>query len=559
MATGKRVLTVTYGTFSCTLEGFDDAFSTMKAITQYFRDLAAEDRQFGAELPKPNTEALKRIAERELSRGVDASMEDTGLVLRPSDRIPGDGARDVSKAPQRAAAPQQPAKRAPQAKQAPATTKPAPKKVERPPSPDDVAPKGMGVPKPKSLSRLDTPKHMARTGPRKSGGMPSSGRDPVKGLDGLRAKASGGNISAKFQQRSADVLAQSEEKKRQADSAESVADKLSRIRSAAAHTPVSSKQAPLGSSVPEDEVESATESSVAFASVRQKGDAPDAKDVNPNALLLSPSVRADKVEDVDNAQPAPSSDAEQQRDADDGALRKGVRKGQKLRDNPGEASVARLVETANTQLEGEENRRRHSAIAHLKAAVAATTADREAGVEEDDGSQAINSYRDALSQIVQPNQSGGDMATPPEPVSPPPMAPLVLVSSQRIREPERGAPYIPETFMARPTGEEGDADGPAPRQATVSFEEFASLSDADDLIDLLEVASAYLTVHEGRNEFSRQLIMQTVAKVADDGEIPREEGLTAFGTLLRDGRIVKGRRGLFSLPETSRYAKVAGG
>jgi hypothetical protein len=62
-------------------------------------------------------------------------------------------------------------------------------------------------------------------------------------------------------------------------------------------------------------------------------------------------------------------------------------------------------------------------------------------------------------------------------------------------------------------------------------------------------------VNEGRDEFSRQLVMQTVAKVADDGEIPREEGLAAFGALLRQGRVVKGRRGLFSLPESSRYAQ----
>ena len=249
---------------------------------------------------------------------------------------------------------------------------------------------------------------------------------------------------------------------------------------------------------------------------------------------------------------------------------------------PQEDAISRLFEQTNTELEGTENRRRLSAIAHLKAAVAATEAEKEANPDGNGLTEPteIDRYRDDLAKAVRPRRPElGGLQTRRSETSGPanrrPMAigdrppPLMLVSEQRIDRPSAAdamaiRPRRVMTSALMQDDEDMDTDMDEDGEDTgailadsKSFAEFAERIGATELGDLLEAAAAYAATVEGRPSFSRPQIMRQVQDFGPEDQYSREDGLRSFGMLLRQGKIQKIKRGQFAIAKTSRFIPEA--
>jgi len=100
MDSHSKAMTVSYGTFACTLDGFDDPFTTMQLVAEYFRKLSADDRYFGSEPLQPDASALHQIAKSANPNRIDAEVSDNSVILRQADII--DAAKNDGSAPSKA-------------------------------------------------------------------------------------------------------------------------------------------------------------------------------------------------------------------------------------------------------------------------------------------------------------------------------------------------------------------------------------------------------------------------------------------------------------------------
>jgi len=663
MVGSSKILTVSYGTFSCTLEGFDDSFDTMKAIAEYFRDLAADDRYFGAEPPTPDADMLARIAEREIDRRVEARMESSGIVLR---------AAIADEA--RAAAEPQPIRA--EAQPAPETaTETSAEEIYVPPMPaprdepatvdaESVAAKlqriravvgrsaaaGASESYVEDLSLAEVvadPVVDQSYDDEAEGSVADVIAEPVEAFDEpvfeelvvadaaedfvaelaeenglgedddfvateevlaelpeeiLEDKVSEEDIAElealiaavddsedlyeeDFDEVSEDdaaTVAEAEELDDDEDGWDEVEDDLA--ADGTIEEPISSKAFQLTEAMEagDDEEEAYAEDDAdeeadvdLIAAIAAEDDAEEA----PDLAALDGLEELEAFNEFDDGELSEEDEAALMRDLawadedeadeeademafeDDDLEEQDLTPVESAREMLGaepdedEAAMARIMSQTDVEMDQPENKVRRDAIAHLKAAYAATEAARALGDTPGDGTEVRSAFRQDLDTVIRPvrrvprPESGEHRAERPER---PRVAPLRLVASQRVDiEPAPASPAAISPARPRRAEPVERPQAAAPR-GTGSFADYAEEVGASSLAELLEAAAAYTSYVEGVDEFSRPQIMKKVRDLSPD-EFNREEGLRSFGTLLRQGRITKIRNGRFQVSDQTRF------
>lgn len=426
MVSSSKVLTVSYGTFSCTIEGFDQPMQALEQATSLFHGIVQQDRFFGAFPPKLSQEQIADLFERQIL----AHQTETGLILSPA--------------------------------------------------PDTAEEDGQNRSNDEQTDLQDT------------------------------------TTNGRF----ADVIQAATEDETAQDRARDIA----RLMDAKAEK---ARKANPGE----------------FTQPLDLGHEMLSVDENSADDTTFPPVGMP----IEKAEPEASDHTETFDTASDaGRAARAMLTESTIQDG----DESRLMEATDSQFDEPEGNARRNAIAHLRAAVAATRADRQMHRKRGDDGQ--EPYRDDLANVVRPRRPNASRA---ETAATSATTPLALRAEQRVDDiPDP----VEDTFatsgrIARPIFETASAD-----QAQ-GFVDYADSMQAQSLSDLLEAAASYLCLVQGKESFSRPQLMNTISQ-AEVHNSSREDRMRNFAALLREEKIQRTPTGSFTVTDKTgfRTARAAG-
>lgn len=675
VAEENKIMTVSYGTFSCTLEGFDDPMGTMREMAEYFRDLSAHDRFFGAEPVQADPEMMNRLALQQAQQ--QAPQQIAAQPIQQAQPVPQPIPQAAPEAPQPSAepAPASPMQgaAAPLAAAVASTPKAANPTldVDADDLGDSVAEKLKRLRSAVTTEDADNSDYSedehATEAPITEDAVALDTNADTEDFDTGLDVSDGNDEVLTFEDLTQEDTAEVDAT--EVDAAKEVTADV--ITSEAAFTDESIEDEDFGVENLLDGVEMDDEiDAVEIVSEREpvaveeisreelnKATGPLVKEVpnsaDPHSLTSLPSDvikagSATKIEARESPAPKPevqngpvagnydsfsdfarsfatSEDSEKNEFDFDGSSSaapaatsapatqapeaeapeteiieaeaaetmitpaaapepnatradKQARRDAMTETEDEDQALERLMSATSSRLEDSEGSVRRASIAHLKAAVAATKADSsiaDAAAAKEEAE--LDQYRADLARVVRPGKGSNDADTSKLADRP---SPLVLVSEQRIDESDALADDVrPRRVGSTAAGDEAEKPAASVQEMadevsefeddtnifadneTEAFTAYIARHQVKELPEMLEAAAAHYSFVENVQQFTRPMLMRKVSTIAPDNAVSREDGLRAFGTLLREGKIVKDEDGKFVIASNSRFmreARIAG-
>lgn len=592
----KQVLDVSYGTFSCRLEGFEDSVETMKTIVAYFHDLAGHDRFMDLEPQAPDMETLARLTEEQAGVPVELEGEGQNVSLRalPAETEAEEEDEDLAAALEALDEDEEEDEFADDddvvaAEFAEDDSDIAEESAEVAAEEHDEDEDDIDDMIEASVAdKLQRIKDVVGAGAALRHSYDASADEMPEGFAAEETEDDTANLAAT--EDAADLEADDDTAEvAETDDAiadesfEEVEEEVAEVSEAEVAEEAPAPAAPVHDPAKtrilnmdemldpsdfddqlmpqEDQKTDVAEEEDAPAAETPAEDAPAAEGSGPLVLTSS-----DAAIGQDTPAPAATDDDEEfdlQAEVAKIEAELAARKGNSMARHGLPRSVddamSRILSQTDQHLNQPESRRHRDAFAQLKAAVAATEAARQLGDQGESAEDLGDRFKDDL---------GAHDAEERADATPAPKAPpLKLVETSRVHEPEETAPPAPAPAAAapeQPSAQPQDAASARLREiaarkesageigGTTGFKEFAQEQGADEIIDLIEAAAAYMYYVEGEADFSRPQVMKKV-QTATGREISREDGLRAFGRLLRMAKIVKLSNGRFRVSESSDY------
>lgn len=578
----NKILDVTYGSFSCRLEGFDDSVETMKTVVSFFHDLAGHDRFMDVLPQAPDLDTLARLTEKQSGVSVDVAGEGQHVSLR---------VRQPQAAKERLSL-----------------------RVTPPPAAHD-APTSFSFKQDDAaafaedddddfddLEDFDDP-DTAEDATEAAAAEPQEEIEPIdldssvaEKLNRIRAVVGRGHMPAKEETYAEDL----KEREERSGAANPLAQRLAELAKR------NSELRDLAEVSVDDAVETADPSDDANTAMDLDDDYDGDEDLDfdtddqdeiLNAAAddddaaqasatepadVTPEDAAQTQSDLDDDRPAAEElgtlvltsrdaaidvdtghDDDSFDDDDDFNLHEEVakveaeiasRRGNEVARHGLPRSVddamSRILSQTDQHLNQPESRRHRDAFAQLKAAVAATEAARQLG---DTGGKTRDTEDDFKEDL------GAHEAEEKAEAQSLPTLKLVRTEPEVQKDVPEAAPVDEKHAETKPLDAASarllNIAARKEKDASVSsgsFAEFAQEQGAKELVDLLEAAAAYISFVEGDSDFSRPQVMRKVQSATTE-EISREDGLRSFGRLLRQSKIIKLNNGRFQVSKNSRF------